>query len=36
MPIFELVKPETLLFDESYQCDSSKRSLKLVRKILAG
>jgi hypothetical protein len=36
LPIFEMVKPETLLIDEGYQRDSSERSLKLVRKIVAG
>lgn len=36
LPIFEMVKPETLLVDEGYQRDSSERSLKLVRKIVAG
>lgn len=36
IPIFELVKPETLLIDEGYQRDSSERSLRLVRKIVAG
>jgi hypothetical protein len=36
LPIFEMVKRETLLVDEGYQRDSSERSLKLVRKIVAG
>ncbi len=35
-PIFEDVDPRTLLVDEGYQRDSSERSLKLVRKIVAG
>lgn len=35
-PIFEDVDPCTLLVDEGYQRDSSERSLKLVRKIVAG
>ncbi|ABE63191.1 hypothetical protein Nham_2400 [Nitrobacter hamburgensis X14] len=35
-PIFEWVDPATLLVDEGYQRDSSERSLKLVRKIVAG
>lgn len=35
-PVFEDVDPATLLVDESYQRDSSERSLKLVRKIIAG
>lgn len=36
LPIFEWVDPATLLVDEGYQRDSSERSLKLVRKIIAG
>src|ERR1700754_2455953 len=36
LPIFEWVEPETLLIDAGYQRDSSERSLKLVRKIVAG
>ncbi len=36
LPIFEWVDPATLLVDEGYQRDSSERSLKLVRKIVAG
>jgi hypothetical protein len=36
LPIFEWVDPSTLLVDEGYQRDSSERSLKLVRKIVAG
>lgn len=36
LPIFEWVEPATLLVDEGYQRDSSERSLKLVRKIVAG
>jgi hypothetical protein len=36
LPIFEMVKPETLLIDDGYQRESSERSLKLVRKIVAG
>jgi hypothetical protein len=35
-PIFEDVDPRTLLVDEGYQRDSSERSMKLVRKIVAG
>lgn len=35
-PIFEDVDPRTLLVDEGYQRDSSARSMKLVRKIVAG
>lgn len=35
-PIFEDVDPCSLLVDEGYQRDSSERSLKLVRKIVAG
>lgn len=35
-PIFEDVDPCALLVDEGYQRDSSERSLKLVRKIVAG
>lgn len=35
-PIFEDVDPSTLLVDEGYQRESSERSLKLVRKIVAG
>lgn len=36
LPIFEWVDPSTLLVDEGYQRDSSERSMKLVRKIVAG
>ncbi len=36
LPIFEWVEPGTLLVDAGYQRDSSERSLKLVRKIVAG
>jgi hypothetical protein len=36
LPIFEWVEPGTLLIDEGYQRESSERSLKLVRKIVAG
>lgn len=36
LPIFEWVDPGTLLIDEGYQRDSSERSLKLVRKVIAG
>ena len=35
-PIFEDVDPSMLLGDDGYQRDSSERSLKLVRKIVAG
>jgi hypothetical protein len=35
-PIFEDIDPCTLLVDEGYQRDSSERSLKLVRRIIAG
>jgi hypothetical protein len=36
LPIFESVKPETLLVDDAYQRDPSERTLKLVRKIVSG
>lgn len=36
LPIFEWVDPTTLLIDGGYQRESSERSLKLVRKIVAG
>lgn len=35
-PIFEWVDPATLLVDEGYQRDLSERSLRLIRKIIAG
>lgn len=35
-PIFEWVAPETLLVNEAYQRDLSDRSIKLIRKIVAG
>ncbi len=34
-PIFEWVDPGTLLVDDSYQRDLSRRSLALIRRIVA-